>query len=176
MRLYHRRLNRLIKKIETKLSGYVSLFDFDYTLCYPDEHKPHLSGSELTALMGAIEEQFKHSDGQAFTTLLNAFMSDKKIKARNLYTAALVEKSYFYQIRGGKHAPARDTVIRLALALKLNTEETLKLLQTLGYGFFEKSRRDIIIMACVEHRAGVYTAEVLLAKYGEFSLCNKVIL
>jgi hypothetical protein len=169
-----KRIERLIRVLDLRLDKLAGS-PAAVILLYPGESESPLSGSEFRALIDAVEHQFETSDGKAFTTLLRAYMTVKKTRARDLYSAALIEKSYFYQILSGKHIPARDTVIRIALGLKISLEESRKLLQALGYCFFEKNRRDIIIMTCIENQAGLYVTEMLLDRYGEISLCKKTV-
>jgi hypothetical protein len=170
----------LINKIEMELN-FIPERPYHWFLFYPmrhhtKKHDNYLSAAEYNALMTEIENNFTRCDKEAFTALLRVYMADKDITAPELYNAALVEKSYFYQILRGDHVPSRDAAIRIILALYLDIEEATKLMNTLGYSFFGKNRRDIIITACIEHGAGLYITELLLNKYGESSLCNKSIL
>ena len=170
----NRRLDRLIKTIDSKLSHLLPKpFGSDFIFFNPDGFETNLPDSGLKALTTAIEHEFENCDGDTFAVLLQAHMKARNITARSFYTAALVEKSYFYQLLSGKHLPSRDLAIRLCFGLKLSLAESRELLQSIGYVFYERNRRDIVIIECLKHRTGLYIAELLLDRYGEISLCNR---
>ena len=169
----NRRLYRLIKIIDAKLGCLPeNPFGTDFIFFYPTDRETSLPDDELMSLTTTIEHELEYCDGKAFTALLQAHMKARGITARALYTAALVEKSYFYQLLNGTHLPSRDLAIRLCFGLKLSLAESGELLQSIGYVFYKRSRRDIVITECLKHRASLYTVETLLDRYGEVPLCN----
>jgi hypothetical protein len=54
-------------------------------------------------------------------------------------------------MRKTNHRPSKPTVIKLCLALRLNSKETQEMLHTVGYGMSNSSLIDKIIMFFIEH-------------------------
>ena len=68
-------------------------------------------------------------DDMDFPAYLKNVMNERGIKPSDLIVQMNMEKSYFYQILKGRRAPGRDFLIHLSFLLKLNLDETQKLLK-----------------------------------------------
>ena len=75
-------------------------------------------------------------------------------KEADLYRKAEISRPVFSKIRSMRktnHRPSKPTVIKLCLALHLNSKETQEMLHTVGYGMSNSSLIDKIIMFFIEH-------------------------
>ena len=72
----------------------------------------------------------------------------------DLYKKAEISRPVFSKIRSMRetnHRPSKPTVIKLCLALHLNSKETQEMLHTVGYGMSNSSLIDKIIMFFIDH-------------------------
>ena len=84
-----------------------------------------------------------------FSVKLKKLMSERKIKASELYQRAQIDKGTFSRIVKSPYSnPAKDTVITLALGLQLSLEETNDLLSRAGYALSHSNLRDVVIEYC----------------------------
>lgn len=85
---------------------------------------------------------------------------------RALCEKALLLENTYYKIQAGRRLPGRDTIICLALTLKLEIPETQHLLGYLGYGLSDQFKRDYIILRCLELRKEPLEVNLLLEQCG----------
>ena len=85
-----------------------------------------------------------------FYDYLIYYMDQKHIdKEADLYRKAEISRPVFSKIRSMRetnHRPSKPTVIKLCLALHLNSKETQEMLHTVGYAMSNSSLIDKIIM------------------------------
>lgn len=90
-----------------------------------------------------------------FYDYLIYYMDQKHIdKEADLYRKAEISRPVFSKIRSMRetnHRPSKPTVIKLCLALHLNSKETQEMLNTVGYAMSNSSLIDKIIMFFIEH-------------------------
>lgn len=85
--------------------------------------------------------------------------------------AADISKSYGYQVLRGERIPGRDILLRTALALPLELEETQRLLMVGGCGaLYPKIRRDAAVIFALNQKMTLLETEELLASLPERSL------
>lgn len=80
---------------------------------------------------------------------------DKKGTASDsaIYKKAGIDRRHFSKIRSNQeYRPSKNTVIALALALKLNKKETDKLLSSAGYSLSDSDTSDLVIQFCIERK------------------------
>ena len=85
----------------------------------------------------------------------NLFMiiDEKNIKDSTVYKRADIDRRLFSKIRSdADYHPAKNTAIRLCLALELNIAETERLLESAGYCLSLSSTTDLVIRYCIEHK------------------------
>lgn len=107
------------------------------------------------------------TEGRAETTLfqlLEKFMLRKygDYDEVKLYTEAGLTRDVFSKIRNmyrNNYKPSKLTVIKLALALELNYEETCSLLYTVGYTLSNAVDEDRIIGNCIKRK--IYDVEII---------------
>ncbi len=102
---------------------------------------------------------------------LTLLLSDHKMTKQQVIEQANLERSSGYQIFSGIRHPRRDTLLRIAIAMRLTLSETQRLLKVAQRGeLYPKNRRDAAMIYCIEHRRDMIEAELLLQSIGEPSL------
>ena len=126
------------------------------------------------------EEDLKKSGivvkkAEKFYDLLKAFMQRASMEEVELYTRAGLSKAVFSNIRSEKSVPKQETVIALALALKLNLAETKLLLESAGHSFLPGATfTKVITDALKQNFVSVDDVNELLLKNGLEVLGTKV--
>ena len=85
---------------------------------------------------------------KSFTELLFEKIDGKGMTDPAVYNTAGIDRKYFGKIRKGR-VPVRKTVIRLALAMRLDIAETEELLNAAGYTLTMSRTSDMIIRHCI---------------------------
>ena len=107
----------------------------------------------------------------SFHEYLKKLMDKKKISATELISRACISKTYAYQFINGERIPGRDIVIRMAFALKLNIDDTQRLLTLAGKGvLYPKIRRDAGILLCFRKKMTLDDTNSFLEDLGEVPL------
>lgn len=106
-----------------------------------------------------------------FAGYLGWLIEERQVKKSELFNAAVIERSYGYQILKGRRLPSRDKVLALALSLKLSLEETGRLLSLSDNGaLYANVKRDAVIIYCLARHMSVMDTNLLLAQHGYQSL------
>ena len=89
-----------------------------------------------------LDEVIKDS----FSDVLVNYIIEKDVKNSYVYKKAQVDRKLFSKIISKKwYSPSKDTAISLAIALKLNLEETNHLISKAGYTLSNSKKKDLII-------------------------------
>ena len=89
----------------------------------------------------------------SFCDNLFNIIDEKSIKDSTVYKKADIDRRLFSKIRSDSdYHPAKNTAIRLCLALELNIAETERLLESAGYCLSLSSTTDLVIRYCIEHK------------------------
>ena len=101
-----------------------------------------------------LEKELAKREPNFYDYLL--YYMDKKHfdKESDLYRKAEISRAVYSKIRSMRetdHRPSKPTVIKLCLALQLNSKETQEMLHTVGYGMSNSSLIDKIIMFFIDH-------------------------
>lgn len=92
---------------------------------------------------------------------------DRQMKKETVIRRAGIERTYGYQLLNGTRKPSRDKVLQLALALRLDADETQKLLQIAGKSLlYPRLKRDAAVLYCVSHGHSAMDAQLLLQELG----------
>ena len=82
--------------------------------------------------------------------------------------AAGLDRSTGYTVFSGQRNPKRNTLLRIALAMRLTLQETQQLLRIAQRGeLYPKNRRDAAIIYCIHQHLCPIDTELLLDQIGE---------
>lgn len=98
-----------------------------------------------------------------FPSYIKELMNEHNIKPRELIVQLNMEKSYFYQILKGRRAPGRDFLIKLAFVLKLNLDETQRLLKIANrQPLYPRVKKDAAAIYAISHKMNYEKYEELI--------------
>lgn len=111
-------------------------------------------------------------DEPGFKVYLNKLIAEKDEIPAEVMRKSGIEKGYFYEIlrNSNNKQPTRDKVIRIALALNLNSQEANDLLAHLGYTIYGPYKRDCIIFDCICNGRSVIDTNIELEEHTEVPL------
>ncbi|MBO5492122.1 MAG: macro domain-containing protein [Pyramidobacter sp.] len=100
--------------------------------------------------------------------------SRRKTREVAVYRSIFMSRQQFYKLRAPDYTPSKETILWLAIALKLTPEETHELLNTAGYTFCRWKDFDLIVLYFISK--GIYDIMLInemLCSYGQktFLLC-----
>ena len=138
------------------LQKYVSehLVDYDLAIeeCFP---KGITAGEVLhekiapTEIKSFVENNKKPS----FSEVLFGYIDKTGLSDAQVYKKAGIDRRHFSKIRSNpNYHPSKNTVIALALALKLDLKEAAGLLNAAGYTLSDSELPDLIIKFCFERK------------------------
>ncbi len=117
-------------------------------------------------LTGALRTLDGDMDTPTFTQCLAGYMQARDLNATQLSEAALLSRSFTYQLCSGERRPSRDIILRLALVLEMSVAETQSLLRTAQRGaLYPRVLRDAVIIFALQNHMGLpATDEQLLSR------------
>ena len=118
-----------------------------------------------------LDELVKHT-GENFVSMLTRLIDERGLSDAQVYKKAGVSKGTFNKIiNGGTKRPSFETVVALAMALKLSYEDSVALLATVGMAFSNSSKFDIIVSYFLKNKEyDIWKLDEQLIKYGYKSL------
>ncbi len=100
--------------------------------------------------------------------LLTSFAEKYDAKQKDVIKRSFIPDGYAYQLFEGRKNGSRDKLLRLALAYPLSIADANRLLRAGGFNdLYVRSRRDAIIMYCLEKKYSVLDTNNLLYESGE---------
>ncbi|WP_294160225.1 helix-turn-helix transcriptional regulator [uncultured Selenomonas sp.] len=101
-----------------------------------------LSDDAKAALLASIQKMLQ----PGFREMLFELIRKKGIRNADLYHRSDITKAHFSKIKNDEHYhPSKETVLALALGLKLTLDETKKLLERAGYTLTASSQTDLVV-------------------------------
>ncbi len=139
-------------------------------------HEAMLAPEPLDEMMvmaapSSIEDAVSHL-GESFQKRLLRMIDERGMTDAEVYKRANVDRKLFSKIRCSEdYIPKKKTIIALAIALKLNLDDTRDLLGSAGYALTNSSKSDVIICFCIENgNYDIYEVNALLFKFGQSTL------
>ncbi len=107
--------------------------------------------------------------GEQFHEMLARFMKERGLTAPQVYHALYMSPKTFNKIINGKvKQPKKTTIFAIAIAMKLNFEETKALMESAGLTFSGSNRQDMIVSYCLKNGIEeLYDINCQLVKYKE---------
>ena len=97
---------------------------------------------------GALEKDriLKEIRDVSFVDYINEILLEKDLEKSDIIRDAQIPRTYAYQIFQGSKQAGRDKILQLAIAMKLNLEETNRLLTVAHHNhLYAKQQRDAIL-------------------------------
>ena len=99
---------------------------------------------------------------------LKQLLKEHTLSKKEIIERANLERSSGYQIFSGLRNPKRNTLLRIALTMKLSLPEVQRLLKISQRGeLYPKNRRDAALIYCIHRRLSLIDTEILLEGIGE---------
>ena len=129
---------------------------------------PVIEIRESTPDYGSINNYITVSDDILQEKIRKTILS-KNLDEVEVYKKADIDRKLFSKIRTQpEYHPNKNTLLKLCLAMNLETDETEDLLKTAGYSLSKSLRTDLILRYCFTHRIfDVITVNQILDHYGE---------
>lgn len=137
---------------------------FDYwnvesrSVCYSDEaslpsaKREQASCSFAPCEKKSLTELLQKTDAGFSETLLR-LIDERGCKDSEIYKRANITKQHFYKIRKNPdYKPTKPTAIALAIALRLDLDQTKDLIGRAGYALTNSSKFDVIIMYFIREK------------------------
>ncbi len=110
--------------------------------------------------------------GESFQQMLLRLIDERHFTDVEVYKRANMDRKLFSKIRSNsEYQPTKKTALALALALKLDLEDTMDLLGRAGLALSPSSRFDLIVEYCIRHSIyDMFEVNALLYEYDEPAL------
>ena len=109
---------------------------------------------------------------RTLASYLNELLEAKRLKRSQVVHMANLNETFGYQIFTGARNPSRDKVLQIAFAMALTLRETNRALTAAGVSNLNcKSRRDAIIIFCIDRGCSLQKVNEELYRFGEKTVC-----
>ena len=118
-------------------------------------------------------EDIVNNLGESFQKRLLRMIDERGMTDPEVYKRANLDRKLFSKIRCSEdYIPKKKTIVALAIALRLNLDDTRDLLASAGLLLTNNSKSDVIVIFCLENGIyDIYEVNALLFKFGEPVLC-----
>ena len=109
------------------------------------------------------------SMGQSFQATLFALIDQSGMTDAEVYKRANLDRKLFSKIRCNEaYIPKKQTILALAIALRLSMAQARELLASAGFTLTNNNLRDVIVSYCIESRIyDIFEVNALLFKYDQ---------
>ncbi len=124
--------------------------------------------SGTTVHRRSLQDVMSHL-GESFQECLLRMIDERNLTDTEVYKRANLDRKLFSKIRcKADYNPSRRTVIALVIALELNMDEAVDLLQKAGMALSPGSKFDLIISYCIQNEIyDIYRVNALLFDYDQ---------
>ena len=99
---------------------------------------------------------------------LSNLLTSHDLQPKDIIINLNMDRSYTYQILGGRRNPTRNFLLRIAIFLKLPLEETQRMLSIAQRAqLYPRNRYDAAIIFALEHEMTLEETNALLEEIGE---------
>lgn len=97
------------------------------------------------------EEYIRNNKESSFLDTFWRYIDEKQLDYVAVYKNAQINRQHFSKIRNGQSQPSKKTIIRLAIAMKLDEPETEQLLHSAGFKLSKSFNVDLIVRFCLQN-------------------------
>ena len=88
-----------------------------------------------------------------FSKIVKKIMEDKGITSKDIYKNSLINRKLFSALNvNDDYIPSRETAIMYCIALKLSYDDSVNLLKSAGYTFYEYSNFDRVVKYFLDNK------------------------
>lgn len=110
---------------------------------------------------------------ESFSTRLFRLIDERGLTDSAVYKRANIDRRLFSKLRKEDYSPSKATVLALAIALELNSDEARDLLKRAGYALSDSSRADVIVSWFLEEKVyDIFAVNEALFDFGERPLSS----
>ncbi len=103
--------------------------------------------------MDNLLEYLNHKNKKTFNELLFSYIDKKGEKDSTIYKKVDIDRKLFSKIRcSSNYIPRKKVIIKLCIALELDSQDFQILLNSAGYALSEGNNFDLIISYCMEKK------------------------
>ena len=107
---------------------------------------------EANQMYKYLNEYLNQNKSISFSDLLFQFIDKSGLTDSEVYNRVNIDRRLFSKIRCNEnYIPKKDNIIKLCLSLRLNFEDTSKLLGSAGYILSTTNNFDLILLYCIEN-------------------------
>ena len=163
----------ITEELRTSLAEYIDANFVEQEVCVPDytmdKDAVKAAGSVFTKKETFTLEQLMDEVGESFHEMLFLRIDMSGMTDVEVYKRANIDRKLFSKIRSNPaYHPRKQTVLALAIALKLNIDEVVDLLARAEYALSPGNKGDLIVKYFIER--GIYdimTINFALDEYGQ---------
>ena len=101
----------------------------------------------------SIEDYIVGAEVPTFSKLVKKIMEEKGMTSKDIYKNSLINRKLFSALNvNDDYIPSRETAIMYCIALNLGYDESVSLLKSAGYSFYEFSNFDRIIKYFLDNK------------------------
>lgn len=109
---------------------------------------------------------------RSLSEYLNSLLDEKGLRRSDVIRKAGINETFGYQIFTGQRGASRNKALQLAFAMGLTLRQTNRLLRAAGANeLYAKSRRDAIILFCLDRGDSLQNTNEQLYAFGEDTIC-----
>lgn len=121
----------------------------------PQREAPSMLPSDFSA---SVIDRLEDS----FGTLLIKAINKRGLNNAEVYKDANIDRRLFSKIISNEgYSPTKGTVLALAIALKLNLDETTSFLKSAGYALSHSSKSDLVVEYFIGETGGNYNIDIV---------------